>query len=199
MKAESIVFSLAGMVFGIILGWIIGDQMARREPVIAPPAAETGSAEPARQVPPLDEDRVKALTTVADNDKKNVEARLQLATLYTESERYQDAVKWYEDAVAIDPKNVEASTALGVAYYYTNQPDRALEQFDRSLKVQPAHPKTLLNQGIVLAFGKQDLDGAARSWQKIIDESPDSPEAQAARQGIETIKARNAGAAPAGG
>jgi cytochrome c-type biogenesis protein CcmH len=199
MKAESIIFSIAGMVFGIILGWILGDQMARREPVIAPPPAQTGSAEQPRQVPPLDEDRVKALTTLAENDKKNVEARLQLATLYSESERYQDAVKWYEDAVAIDPKNVEASTALGVAYYYTNQPDRALEQFERSLKVQPAHPKTLLNQGIVRAFGKQDLDGAAQSWQKIIDQAPDSPEAQAARQGIETIKARHAGAAPAGG
>ena len=50
------------------------------------------------------------------------------------------------------------STDLGVSYYYTNQPDRALAQFDRSLAINPKHTKTILNQGIVRAFGKQDLD-----------------------------------------
>jgi hypothetical protein len=28
--------------------------------------------------------------------------------------------------------------------------------------------KTLLNQGIVRAFGKQDLDGATQSWERLI-------------------------------
>ena len=55
---------------------------------------------------------------------------------------------------------MNVSTDLGVAYYYTNQPDKALAQFDESLKLDPKHAKTLLNQGIVRAFGKQDLDGA---------------------------------------
>ncbi len=55
---------------------------------------------------------------------------------------------------------MNVSTDLGVCYYYTNQPDKALEQFDHSLKLDPKHAKTLLNVGIVKAFGKQDLDGA---------------------------------------
>ena len=40
----------------------------------------------------------------------------------------------------------------------SNQADRALQQFDYSLKLDPSHTKTLLNQGIVMAFGKQDLE-----------------------------------------
>ena len=67
---------------------------------------------------------------------------------------------------------MNASTDLGIAYYYMNQPDRALQQFDRSLAIDPKHTKTLLNIGIVRAFGKQDLEGAAKAWQQVIDVAP---------------------------
>ena len=68
----------------------------------------------------------------------------------------------------LDPKDVNVSTDLGVCYYYTNQPDKALAQFDHSLKLDPKHAKTLLNVGIVKAFGKQDLDGAMQAWRQVI-------------------------------
>ncbi len=44
----------------------------------------------------------------------------------------------------------------------SNQVDRALAQIDHSLTLDPKHVKTLLNQGIVRAFGKKDLAGARR-------------------------------------
>ncbi|MBK9241197.1 MAG: hypothetical protein IPL75_13255 [Acidobacteria bacterium] len=52
---------------------------------------------------------------------------------------------------------------FGVSYYSSNQIDRALAQFDHSLSVDPAHTKTLLNR-TSCAFGKQDLEGATKSW-----------------------------------
>ena len=82
-----------------------------------------------------------------------------------------------------NPKHVNASTDLGIAYYYMNQPDRALAQFDRSLAIDPKHSKTLLNIGIVRAFGKQDLAGAAKAWQQVLEVAPDSPEAALAETG----------------
>ena len=66
------------------------------------------------------------------------------------------------------PKNVNVSTDLGIATTTSNQPDRALAQFDHSLAIDPKHSKTLLNVGIVRAFGKQDLDGRREAWQKVI-------------------------------
>ena len=93
----------------------------------------------------------------------------QLGNLYFDAERYDDAIKWYTEAQALLPNDVNVSTDLGVCYYYTNQPDKALAQFDRSLKLDPNHAKTLLNVGIVRAFGKQDLDGATQAWQKVIE------------------------------
>src|SRR5436190_140499 len=80
---------------------------------------------------------------------------------------------WYSEALKLAPRDVDVSTDLGVCYYYTNQPDKALAQFDKSLAIDPKHAKTLLNVGIVRAFGKQDLDGASQAWQQVIKLAPD--------------------------
>jgi tetratricopeptide (TPR) repeat protein len=70
-----------------------------------------------------------------------------------------------------------------------NQPDRALEQFDYSLSVDPTHTKTMLNMGIVRAFGKQDLEGAIAVGKKLIELAPASADAQAAKRALESLEA----------
>jgi tetratricopeptide (TPR) repeat protein len=192
-------FAIAGMFFGLIVGWIIGSQQPlgpqapRQAAAQAPPSSGAPQTAPQQQPAVLDEGRVQALQTIVNSDPKNVQAREQLANTYFDGERYQDAVKWYEDVLRLDPKNVNASTDLGVSYYYLNQPDRALKQFDHSLAIDPRHTKTLLNQGIVRAFGKQDLTGATSSWQKVVEISPDSPEGQAAKRALDSMRSAHPG------
>jgi tetratricopeptide (TPR) repeat protein len=191
MKAESIVFAVAGMCFGIILGWVIGIQQAENQPAVPVPQAAAAPAQGAaqQQAPPLDEARVQALTTVINSDPTNAGAAVQLGNVYFDAERYPDAIKWYEEGVRLDPKNADASTDLGISYYYTGQTDRALSQFDNSLKIDPKHTKTFLNQGIVLAFGKRDLAAAEAAWKQVVGLAPDSPEGQAAQKALEGIAA----------
>jgi tetratricopeptide (TPR) repeat protein len=80
-----------------------------------------------------------------------------------------------------------------VAYYYTNQPDRAVKQFEHSLSIDAKHTKTLLNMGIVKAFGKQDLKGAEAAWQQVVALAPDSPEGQAAKKALEGLRSAHPG------
>src|SRR5688572_7157103 len=192
MRADAIVFGIAGTLFGLIIGWVLGSQQAGRTARVAAPAAQ---AAPASQQPPaspqpvvLDQERVKALEAAAAQNAKDSQPRVQLGNMFFDAEQYSQAISWYEQAIKINPNDANVSTDLGVAYYYTNQPDRALAQFDQSLRVDPKHIKTLLNVGIVRAFGKQDLPGAAKAWQQVVDLSPNSPEGQAARKGLEGIK-----------
>lgn len=198
MKAESVVFAVAGALFGLIVGWILGSQQQAQIARVAAPVAQTEQAPAASNAAPkpvLDENQIKALGTIVERDPKNVEARVQLANLYFDAERYQDAIKYYEEAIAINPRDPNVSTDLGVAYYYLNQPDRALKQFDQSLSVDPKHVKTLLNTGIVRAFGKQDLQGAIAAWDQVMKLAPDSPEGQAAKRALDSLKAAHPGGA----
>jgi cytochrome c-type biogenesis protein CcmH/NrfG len=187
VRKDSVVFGIAGMFFGLLVGWIIGSQQAAPAPQPAA-ASATANAAPAQTAPPLDESRAATLRSAAERDPRDAETRIQLGNLYFDSERFEDAVKWYEQAVQVAPQNVNASTDLGISYYYTNQPDRALAQFDRSLAIDPNHSKTLLNVGIVRAFGKQDLEGAAKAFQRVLDVAPASPEARAARQALDGMR-----------
>ena len=192
MRADAIVFGIAGTLFGLIIGWVLGSQQAGPGARVAAPVAQTAPASqqpPASPPPaPIDPERVKTLEAAAAQNAKDTQSRIQLGNMFFDAEQFTQAIGWYEQALKINPNDVNVSTDLGVAYYYTNQPDRALTQFDHSLRVDPKHIKTLLNVGIVRAFGKQDLPGAAKAWQQVVDLSPNSPEGQAAKKGLEGIK-----------
>jgi tetratricopeptide (TPR) repeat protein len=197
MKLDAVVYTVAGMAFGVILGWVIGaQQLGRTAPSSAAPPQTSQSAAPAgqpaaggRAAPTLDQVRVDQLTSAINTDPKNTTAIVQLANVYFDAERFTDAISWYEKAVALDPKDADVSTDLGVSYYYTNRTDEALKRFEESLKINPNHTKTLLNKGIVLAFGKEDLKGAAAQWQKVVELAPGTPEGEAAKRALEGVAA----------
>jgi tetratricopeptide (TPR) repeat protein len=177
----------------LIAGWIIGSQQAQLGP--RPPVESVQREAPAAQQGPpgqptpaiLDESQVQALRTVVDRDSKNAVARAQLGNLYYDAGRYAEAIKWYGESLALNPNDVSVSTDLGVSYYYSNQPDLAIKQLEHSLKVDPKHAKTLLNMGVVRAFGKQDLKGATEVWRRLVEIAPESPEGRQARQALDSL------------
>jgi len=182
---------VAGVFFGVLVGWIIGSQSGTGVPapaVTAAPAQASAAAGGQPAPPPLDESRAAAMKTTAQQNPTDAVTRVELGNMYFDAGRFQEAAEFYEQALKIHPRDVNASTDLGIAYYYMNQPDRALAQFDRSLVIDPAHAKTLLNIGIVRAFGKQDLKGAADVWQKVLVVAPSSEEARAARQALDGLR-----------
>ena len=200
MRLDAVVYTVAGMAFGVILGWVIGAQQLSRTaatPLAAPvaqaaPPAASGTAPGGRTAPVLDQARVDQLSATIKGEPKNVTAVVQLANVYFDAERWPDAISWYERALTLDPKDVDVSTDLGVSYYYTNRTEEALKRFEASLRIDPKHTKTLLNKGIVLAFGKEDLKGAAVEWQKVVELAPGSPEGEAARRALEGVAAAHA-------
>jgi tetratricopeptide (TPR) repeat protein len=193
MKSDAVAFGIAGVLFGLIAGWIIGSQQTGPRAGVAPPQAAAapaagGAGAGSTRAAVLDDAKVTALKNVADKETSNPTPRVELGNLYFDAERYDDAIKWYGEALKLAPKDVNVSTDLGVCYYYSNQPDKALEQFAHSLSIDPKHAKTLLNLGIVKAFGKQDLDGAMEAWKQVIAIAPNAPEGQAAKRALDSLQ-----------
>lgn len=201
MKSESLVVGLAGVVFGVLIGWLLGaqsgvspsaapTQAAAAAPAApAAPAQGTASAGSTRTPTPVDATRVQALEARATEAPRDAAVRAELGNLYFDADQFADAARWYEAALAIEPRNADVSTDLAICYYYLDQAPRAIRQFEVSLAADPRHTKTLLNLGIVRAFGTQDLRGAAEAWQQVVAIAPpDSPEARAARQALEGLR-----------
>ena len=71
MKLESVIYAIAGILFGLIAGWIIGSQQASMAPRSSPPVVESAPPPPAASgsVPGtpapaiLDDSKVQALRT----------------------------------------------------------------------------------------------------------------------------------------
>jgi len=190
VSKDSLVVGVAGVFFGLLVGWIIGSQQGTGRPAPPPPPAAAAASPGGGQQapPPLDESRASALKVTAQQNPSDAATRVELGNMYFDAGRFPEAVDWYQQALKINPKDINVSTDLGISFYYMNDPDKALAQFERSLAIDPAHAKTLLNVGIVRAFGKQDLKGAAEVWQKILDVAPSSEEARAARQALDGVR-----------
>ena len=196
MKAESFVLGLAGIFFGLIVGWVIGSQQAPAGRVSSSsaqaPRSSAGAAaegeDRGTSRTTLDVTRIRQLQALAEREPTNASVRVELGNAYFDAERYDEASRWYEAALRQNPRDVNVSTDLGICYYYLNQPDRALKQFEASLAIDPRHPKTMLNVGVVRAYGKQDLEGAVAAWQKVIELVPRSPEAEQAKHALDTLQ-----------
>jgi len=192
VSKDALIVGVAGVFFGVLVGWIIGSQQGA--PHLPAPIAASAQSSAAQNAggapppPPLDESKASSMKTIAEQNPNDADTRIQLGNMYFDAGRYQDAATWYEQAMKLRPKDANVSTDLGISYYYMNDPDRALAQFDKSLQIDPKHAKTLLNIGIVRAFGKQDMKGAAEVWQKILEVAPNSEEAQAARQALDGLR-----------
>lgn len=199
MKRE-FVFVVSGTLFGLIVGWILGSQASGPAPPAAPQvAAAPAPGDPMTSPPPIDTQLAASLEQQVAAEPANVTARIQLANLYFDGERFAQAVPYYEQALALDPQNTNVSTDLAVCYYYIGQTERALTQLDQSLAIEPNHVKTLFNQGVIRAGGMADLPGAVASFERVVALAPDSQEGLQAREILQTIADANHTATGGGG
>ena len=190
-------FSLiVSLLLGIgLMGYVVWTQRpVPSEPVVAAAAARpvpppASDVPPAPEALPLDETRAAELRAAAEATPGDVQARVDVGNLYFDSHLFEEAIPWFEEALILDPTLIDVSTDLGVAFFYIDDTPRALAQFASSLETDPTHAKTILNIGIVRAFGAQDLEGAFEAWEEVQRVAPGSAEALAAADAIARLSA----------
>src|SRR5207245_5667455 len=110
MQREPMVWAVAGMIFGFVLGYMVagagGAAAPRAVPVAASsaaaaPGSDTGAGQREAASEPLDPNEPRALESLATRDKSNLQARLELGSLLMEHGRYDEAARWLREALAI--------------------------------------------------------------------------------------------------
>jgi cytochrome c-type biogenesis protein CcmH/NrfG len=179
------VTGIAGVLFGVIVGYLLG--VSQRETGPIPMAAATAAAAPAAVA---NEQELQSYRNILASDPKNVRANMELGNRLYDAARYAEAIPFYQQAFTLDPKNVSVSTDLATALFYAGRPDEALAQFDKSLAIDPKHGQTLFNVGIVRRDAKQDPKGAIAAWERLLASVPDYADAGKVRTMIAELKAR---------
>ena len=198
MSREAMVAGLSGVFFGLLVGWILGAQSGGPRVIsgaVAPPGQSSTPSMGNEAAPALDVARVTDLERRAKADPANANLRVELGNLYMDAKRFDLAIPWYEGALQINPRDINVSTDLAVCYYSTKQVDRALAQIDKSLAIDPTHVKTLFNQGVIRAWGREDLAGAIASWERVVALDPNSDDGRRAKAAIDTLRSHPTAAA----
>jgi cytochrome c-type biogenesis protein CcmH/NrfG len=197
-RGASLAFLLvgAGVGFAAVYPWMHtrAPEMSKPLPMLKPSsgaaASGAGASEPATP-PPLDTARVKQLEDTLKNDPKNLDALTELAGMHAEQGNFDEAVKWYKQAVDVDPKNIETRNYLGEALFQGNHVEESLAEFKGTLDINPTHPEALFDYGYVLLQGKNDTQGAIQSWEKLVKTNPNFDQLDRVKQLIATIKERS--------
>jgi tetratricopeptide (TPR) repeat protein len=213
MKREPMVFAVAGMIFGFVLGYMaagLGDSPssdARPRPVAdasarpaANPAAAAGAGAAAdghdHPVGPADPDEVRTLENLAARDKQNVQVRIELGNLHMDHAQYEEAARWYREALALKPADNDVRVDLGASLLNLGRGPDALAQFDQALKNDPGHKKALFNKGLALMQSGRPKDAVA-IWDDLLKRYPGDPQLQGLKDQVERIRAgRSTGGGP---
>jgi len=182
------VTGIAGVLFGVIVGYLLGVSRtgAGSLPVTATAAAGSTAAAPAL----ANEQELQGWRNILATDPKNLRANVELANRLYDAGRYSESVPYYQQAVTLDPKNVSVSTDYATALYYAGRADEALAQLDRSLALDPKHGPTLFNIGVVKRDARHDVKGAIAVWERLLASVPDYPDAAKVRTMIAELKSR---------
>lgn len=170
---------VAGILFGLMSGYILGAGQAPYGAVATVPASASLPHDHPTSV--VNETELQAYRDILAADPGNAKAATELANRLYDAGRYADSVPYYRQALAAEPKNANVSTDLATALYYSGRTDDALEQLSASLEIDATHAQTLFNIGIVKRDGKKDARGAAEAWERLLKAHPDYPEAERVR------------------
>lgn len=102
---------------------------------------------------------------------------MNLGNAYFDTEKFEEAEKWYASALVKKADVVNVRTDLGLTFIFRDKPnyDRAVQEFQRSLELDPNHPQTI--QNLTVAYTKKgDAVNANQTLVKleILDPTSDS-------------------------
>jgi cytochrome c-type biogenesis protein CcmH/NrfG len=208
MKKETIITAVIFLAVGFLAGYITDAQMnwngrqkvaataampSEMPPAGAPSAPPGGAMTPQglpEGHPPIDVEAViKQTEAMLAQNPKDPEPPLKLANFLYDQKQYNNAIEWYQRALAIDPKNVNAHTDLGTAFFYSGRPQDALREYNKSLELDPRHESTMLNAIVVNLEGTHDLAAAQKAWDRLHNQNPNHPALASLKEQIDAARA----------
>lgn len=190
MTNKQIPFAIVGILVGFVAGFFVGQ-------VIVPPSsnffAEKEKPSPGQSSIPENHPspdfikQLQALQKHVEEHPKDRQGRISLGNTFYDMGRFDVAIRWYEEAIAMGEPDPNVITDLGTSYFYSGNPEKAIELFHRSIAIEKDHPQTLQNLGWV-QFQSKNYKAAIEAWGKLIQAHPEYEQIDAIRQQLQIAR-----------
>lgn len=198
MKKEQLAFLAVGFAFGILVGFgaynafdaapeLDGQASAGTVQGPAGPTANSRTASDAG-APMMAE--IRALKRRIQQDPQDHEALVRLANLYHDGNMLDDAIGFYEMALAVRPDEPDQLTDMGICYRGKRDFERALELFEKANAIDPKHWQSLFNYVVVAGFDLGRFDEAREALTAMEQLDPPPPRLEDLRQALEQAAGR---------
>ncbi len=177
MNLQQYVIGIVGIIVGFILGFFVAQGGAPSQVSPSQPLGQLPENHPALEI----SEQLQGLLDRAQSDPTNHEVRVAIGNAFYDMGRYDAAVPWYEEALALHSDDVGISTDLGTSYLATGAAELALEQYRKSLELEPEHPQTLQNMGFAF-FSTGNYQEAINSWEHLLEAHPGYAHAKEIRE-----------------
>jgi cytochrome c-type biogenesis protein CcmH/NrfG len=193
MQNKHLAFGIVGVLIGFVTGFFLNEAL-RYDALEGPPPQSqarpsTGSELPQDHPTAQVVEKLRSMQEEAQAHPENYELRVILGNTYYDMSRFDSAIRWYEEALALNSENPNVTTDLGTAYFYTDRPDRAIELFHQSLKLEKDHPQTLQNLGWV-QFTSDRTEEAIWAWERLVALHPNYQHIESIEKHLDEARAR---------
>ena len=185
----------AGLAFGVLVGFLISGPSGSetgQAPSPAPSAARNAAPDPdaavAPETRPVDPEALQMLLDAVDERPEDPAARVAVGDLFVDARDFGEAVYWLQQARNLDPADLDIRSRLAFAELGRGNVAAAVEAYESVLAEDPEHFESLVALGQVRLFADQDLEAGIELWERAIAAQPDSPDAEALRAQIESLR-----------
>ena len=116
------------------------------------------------------------------------DAAIALGNFAYDHQRWPEAIRHYQDAIASGIDNADVHTDLGNALRFSGQPQQALTQYEIGQRLNPQHENSLFNQ---ISLFTETLNNPARAipvCEEFIRRFPNSDKLPAVQQQLARVK-----------
>jgi tetratricopeptide (TPR) repeat protein len=158
---------------------------AERNP-LPPPGPGAGQVTP-EQLKHMADTKAAPLLASLPARPRDTALLTQVGDIYYETQQFQDARKYYEQAVAVK-ETPDSLTQLSNTYHYLGENDKAMAALNRALAIDPNWADALFNLGMLEWQVKARPDAAIALWEKLLQTNPNHPHRAQVEQMIERAR-----------
>jgi cytochrome c-type biogenesis protein CcmH/NrfG len=129
---------------------------------------------------------IEEITKKLKQDPDNVQLNVQMGNMLFDSQKFKEAMPYYQKALQFEPNNPDVIVDLGVCYFNLDNFAKAKELFQQALEINPNHVNALYNVGVV-AVRLKEMNLLMDAWSKLVKVAPSSPQAEQASQILDEI------------